>query len=83
MIIRFENHLFYRLWGKGHREQFDQYFKFDAKKHWLGHNFRADPKESSRRSTPARPANGKFSSLRENLMRKLPCKASRWAWPKS
>jgi len=45
MIIRFENHKFYRLYGKKHPDKFDPYFKFDSKKKWLGHQFRRDPEQ--------------------------------------
>lgn len=44
MIIRFENHKFYALWGKQHGEQFLQHFQFNPNKHWTGHLFRADSK---------------------------------------
>lgn len=40
MIIRFENHLFYRQWGKDHREVFDRHFKFNPEKNWLDHQWR-------------------------------------------
>ena len=46
MIIRFENHKFYRLYGKNHPDKFDPYFKFDSKKKWLGHQFRSDVNET-------------------------------------
>jgi len=39
MIIRFENHIFWKYWGKGHQETFNKYFKFDPNKKWLGHQF--------------------------------------------
>ncbi len=42
MIIRFENHKFYRLYGKKHMDKFDLHFRFDPKKKWLGHQFRKD-----------------------------------------
>lgn len=42
MIIRFENHKFYRLFGKNHPDKFDPHFKFDSKKKWLGHQFRSN-----------------------------------------
>jgi hypothetical protein len=40
MIIRFENHLFYRQWGKDHRDTYDRHFKFNPEKNWLGHQWR-------------------------------------------
>ena len=42
MIIRFENHKFYRLYGKKRPDKFDPYFKFDSNKKWQGHQFRND-----------------------------------------
>ena len=43
MIIRFENHVFWRRWGKKHPEIFQQHFAFNASKSWQGHQFRATP----------------------------------------
>lgn len=43
MIIRFENHLFFRYWGVQHRERFDQHFQFDPTRGWLGHQWRPTP----------------------------------------
>ena len=43
VLIRFENHLFYKYWGKFNEAKFNQHFKFDAGKNWLGHKFRKDP----------------------------------------
>jgi hypothetical protein len=40
MIIRFENHLFFRLWGKDNREVFNRHFSFNAEKNWLEHRWR-------------------------------------------
>jgi hypothetical protein len=45
MIIRFENHQFYDLWGKNNREQFQQHFQFNAGTRRLGHKFRSNPSE--------------------------------------
>ncbi len=41
-LIRFENHLFYKYWGKDNEAVFNQHFKFDSGKNWLGHKFRKD-----------------------------------------
>ncbi len=41
MIIRFENHHFWKWWGKDHPEIFDEHFRFHSGKRWLGHEFRA------------------------------------------
>jgi len=40
MIIRFENHVFFDRWGRKHRETYDDHFRFDAGKRWLGHHYR-------------------------------------------
>lgn len=42
VLIRFENHLFYRYWGKENEKVFNDHFKFSSNKKWLGHKFRAD-----------------------------------------
>ena len=43
LIIRFENHVFWRRWGKRHPEVFRRHFQFDDSKAWQRHRFRADP----------------------------------------
>ncbi len=43
-IIRFENHLFFRLWGKKNPDTFKKYFKYGSPKQWLGHKFRNNVK---------------------------------------
>lgn len=40
LVIRFENHVFWREWGERHPGTFRKHFKFDAKRRWLGHRFR-------------------------------------------
>jgi len=40
MIIRFENHYFYRYWGQQNEEQYKRHFIFDADKSWRGHQYR-------------------------------------------
>jgi len=40
MIIRFENHIFWRYWGKSHPSFFFDHFKFNSDKPWRGHKFR-------------------------------------------
>lgn len=40
MIIRFENHVFWKYWGKSHPSDFSAHFKFDPRKPWRGHKFR-------------------------------------------
>lgn len=40
MIIRFENHIFWNLWGKNNPDTFNEHFTFNPQKKWLGHKFR-------------------------------------------
>lgn len=42
VIIRFENHLFYRYWGEKNKNTYDKYFSFDSAKKWETHKFRKD-----------------------------------------
>lgn len=43
MILRFENHIFFREWGKKHPEEFQAHFLFDEEEHFKGHQFRENP----------------------------------------
>ncbi len=43
MIIRFENHVFFRLWGERNADLFNRHFRFDTsspRNHWKGHQWR-------------------------------------------
>jgi hypothetical protein len=40
MIIRFENHVFWRQWGKDHTDMFNDHFRFNPEKTWKNHEFR-------------------------------------------
>ena len=40
MIIRFENHVFWRQWGKRKPDVFDTHFRFQPDKAWTQHQFR-------------------------------------------
>lgn len=40
MLIRFENHVFRRQWGKDHTDVFDAHFRFSLEKRWKNHEFR-------------------------------------------
>jgi len=45
MIIRFENHIFWRYWGQSNAALFDQHFTFDRTspaRAWRGHQWRPD-----------------------------------------
>lgn len=42
MIIRFENHYFWRLWGKDNADKFRRHFFFNEAEPWKEHLFRAD-----------------------------------------
>jgi len=44
MIIRFENHIFWKYWGKSHPSFFFSHFRFDSHKAWRGHKFRGSLK---------------------------------------
>ena len=48
MIIRFENHLFYRHWGEAHPEPFGRHFQFDANTPWTGHRWRPSAEQDFR-----------------------------------
>jgi hypothetical protein len=42
MIIRFENHIFWNLWGKNNADTFNRFFKFNQTgQTWTGHQFRS------------------------------------------
>jgi len=44
MIIRFENHVFWKFWGKSHPSFFSDHFRFNPRKPWQGHKFRKNLK---------------------------------------
>ena len=48
MIIRFENHLFFRQWGQNHADTFNQFFSFNAHQPWLDHQWRPDAGQAFR-----------------------------------
>lgn len=43
MVIRFENQLFWRFWGKANPEIFNQHFRFGAVESWKEHYWRPQP----------------------------------------
>jgi uncharacterized protein YgiM (DUF1202 family) len=43
MIIRFENHKFWKFWGKNNAQQYRQHFRYSNEKVWRGHEWRRDP----------------------------------------
>jgi hypothetical protein len=43
LIIRFENHQFWDFWGKRDQPRFQRFFRFDASRRWLAHQFRTTP----------------------------------------
>ena len=45
-LIRFENHLFYRFWGKRNPNTFARHFKYNSRKRWTGHLFRKNRSDS-------------------------------------
>jgi hypothetical protein len=42
LLIRFEIHIFYDMWGKDNQAQFFALFRFDAGERWRGHQWRPD-----------------------------------------
>jgi hypothetical protein len=40
LLIRFENHHFFRHWGKANPQRFAAHFQFNAQKPWTAHGFR-------------------------------------------
>ncbi|MGS2719441.1 N-acetylmuramidase domain-containing protein [Paraglaciecola aestuariivivens] len=42
MIIRFENHKFWKYWGKHNPQQYRQHFSYSEDKVWLGHKWRQE-----------------------------------------
>jgi uncharacterized protein YraI len=53
MLIRFENHVFFNLWGKNNQAVFEQHFTFNSGQKWTGHKWRPTPNEDWR--PPDRP----------------------------
>ncbi len=47
MIIRFESHVFYNLWGKNNPELFNRHFRFDATSPWRGETHQWRPSEDA------------------------------------
>nr|NIQ37774.1 DUF3380 domain-containing protein [Pseudomonadota bacterium] len=45
MIIRFENHIFWRQWGRHNQDVFSEHFRFNAKEKWKNHEFRENVNE--------------------------------------
>ncbi|MEP0357495.1 N-acetylmuramidase domain-containing protein [Paraglaciecola sp.] len=43
MIIRFENHKFWKYWGKHNTQQYRQHFRYSNDKVWQGHEWRREP----------------------------------------
>lgn len=41
MVIRFENHIFWKEWGSRNASTFNAHFQFNQSKRWTGHTFRA------------------------------------------
>ena len=43
MIIRFENHKFWKFWGKHNPQQYRQHFRYSSGKVWRGHEWCREP----------------------------------------
>lgn len=41
LLVRFENHHFFKHWGEQNRARYDAHFQFDDRKPWTGHVWRA------------------------------------------
>jgi hypothetical protein len=48
LIIRFENHIFFRRWGAQHGDRFSTYFRFNVNEAWRGHQWRPSRDEAWR-----------------------------------
>jgi uncharacterized protein YgiM (DUF1202 family) len=46
MIIRFENHKFWKYWGRDNQEAFKRHFVYQSGKAWKGHKWRRDENDS-------------------------------------
>ncbi len=44
MIIRFENHVFWRQWGKNNQDLFNTHFRYSPQKAWQNQEFREPPR---------------------------------------
>ena len=42
LIIRFENHKFWKYWGREHSARFHDHFRYNRRKPWQGHRWRPD-----------------------------------------
>ncbi len=42
MIIRFENHKFWKYWGRDNATRFHDHFRYDRRRPWQGHRWRPD-----------------------------------------
>jgi hypothetical protein len=67
MIIRFENHLFFRQWGKDHADAFNQFFSFNADQPWLDHQWRPDAGQPFRPFHGSQDGEWQVFSLARNL----------------
>ena len=67
MIIRFENHLFFRQWGKDHADIFNQFFSFNADQPWLDHQWRSDAGQPFRPFHGSQDGEWQVFSLARNL----------------
>ncbi|MCP5100798.1 MAG: DUF3380 domain-containing protein [Chloroflexi bacterium] len=48
MVIRFENHVFNRRWGKANPAKFAEHFRFQESRSWQGHEWRPSTSEAWR-----------------------------------
>lgn len=69
MIIRFENHIFYDLWGKQNQPLFHQHFQMDATTPWLpsGHKWRPNVNEAWRACHTSQETEWRVFALAQQL----------------
>jgi hypothetical protein len=67
MIIRFENHIFFREWGKNHPDKFNDHFRFDPDEHFKGHQFRDTPDAPFKAFHGRQPGEWKAFEFARNL----------------
>jgi hypothetical protein len=67
MIIRFENHLFFRQWGKDHADTFNQFFSFNPQQNWLDHQWRPSASQPFRSFHGSQDGEWQVFSFARNL----------------
>jgi len=63
MIIRFEVHIFWNVWGKSNQEQFNRYFRFNPDSPWRGDGHQWRPDENSEWKSVHTGQDGEWAAL--------------------